>query len=134
MSGNILVIDDEKDIRQLVALMLESAGYTVSQAANGQNGLNLLQDGQFDLIITDVMMPGMDGWEVCRQIKAMPHMRDTAVIFLTVRNQPLDRIMGLEVTKADGYLTKPFNQQELLDIVAEVLVTRKCLASEHSQA
>ena len=131
MSGKILVIDDEKDIRQLVAVMLESAGYAVSQASNGQNGLSLLQEAKYDLVITDVMMPGLDGWEVCRKVKAMPHMRQTAVIFLTVRNQPMDKIMGLEVTQADGYLTKPFDQQELLDVVAEALSTRKVRADDY---
>jgi len=134
MSGNILVIDDEKDIRQLVAVILESAGYAVSQASNGQHGLSLLQEAKYDLIITDVMMPGVDGWEVCRQVKAMPHSRQSAVIFLTVRNQPLDRIMGMEVTQADGYLTKPFDQQELLEIVAETLSTRKNLADDYNQS
>ncbi len=132
MSAKILVIDDEKDIRQLVAVMLESAGYAVTQAANGLNGLAQLQDAKFDLIITDVMMPGMDGWEVCRQVKAMPKMRNAAVIFLTVRNQPMDKIMGMEVTQADGYLTKPFDQQELLDVVTESLAAHKYCADEHS--
>ncbi len=130
MDCNILVIDDEIDIRQLVGVMLESVGYKVTLASNGQEGLDLLLNEPFDLIITDVMMPGLDGWEVCRRVKEMPHTRNTAVVFLTVRNQPLDRIMGMEVTQADGYLTKPFNQQELLEIVNMTIATKKDCAVE----
>lgn len=130
MNCKILVIDDEIDIRKLVAVMLESVGYKVSIASNGQEGLDLLLNEYFDLIITDVMMPGLDGWEVCRRVKQMPHTHNTAVVFLTVRNQPLDRIMGMEVTQADGYLTKPFNQHELLEIVNMTIATKKDCAIE----
>jgi len=118
MAYRILVVDDEKDIRDLVALMLTTAGYQVVLAVNGQEALRVLEeDHNFDLIVLDVMMPGMDGWEVCRQIKSNPRSKDIPVLFLTVRQQPLDRIIGLEVLHASDYIPKPFEREALLSAI-----------------
>ena len=123
MAQRILVVDDENDIRQLVALILEAAGYEVIRASNGIEALQILEQQSCDLAILDIMMPEMDGWEACRQIKS--RFADTAppVLMLTVRSQPLDRVIGLEVTHADGYLTKPFERQQLLAEVERLVTT-----------
>lgn len=117
----ILVVDDEPDIRQLIALILESAGYRVYQASRGQEGLALLQQHDVNLVILDIMMPELDGWEVCRQIKSRPQTQQVPVLILTVRSQPLDRVIGMEVAHADDYLTKPFERQDLLHTVERLL-------------
>ncbi|HEY3377094.1 MAG TPA: response regulator [Armatimonadota bacterium] len=121
MTHRILVVDDEQDIRQLVALIVEAAGYDVVQASNGVEGLKALEHNSFDLVILDIMMPEMDGWEVCRNIKNRPQTKDLPVLILTVRSQPLDKVIGLEVVHADDYLTKPFERRELLDAVERLI-------------
>jgi len=124
MSEHILVIDDERDIRQLISLILETEGYTVTQCGGGSEGLQLLEQEPFDLVVLDIMMPEMDGWSVCRQIRLNPSTRDIPVLILTVRNQPLDRVIGLEVVRADGYLIKPFEREELITTVAQLVALR----------
>ncbi len=121
MARRILIIDDEQDIRALLALILQTAGYTVVETRSGKEGLALLETESFDLIILDIMMPEMDGWEVCRQIKGRQHTRHIPVIILTVRAQPLDRVIGMEVVQADDYVTKPFDRQQLLASVERLL-------------
>jgi len=124
MAHRILVVDDEQDIRQLVALIAEAAGYEVVQANNGMEGLQAIERSEFDLVILDIMMPEMDGWEVCRRMKSRQRMKDIPVLILTVRSQPLDKVIGMEVVHADDYLTKPFERYELLDAL-ERLITPK---------
>lgn len=124
MAHRILVVDDERDIRQLIALILEAAHFEVLQAASGMEGLETLEREAFDLVILDIMMPEMDGWEVCRHIKSRQRTKDIPVIILTVRSQPLDRVIGLEVVQADDYLTKPFERRDLLETVERLIGTR----------
>jgi len=121
MSQHILVVDDEEDIRQLVAIILESDGYQVTQAANGDECLNALERLTCDALVLDIMMPKMDGWEICRRIKSHPRTKSLPVLILTIRSQPLDRVIGLEVVHADAYLTKPFERRELLDTMKRLL-------------
>jgi DNA-binding response OmpR family regulator len=117
MAHRVLVIDDEQDIRRLIALILETAGYEVVQAATGLEGLEHLEQHGFDAMVLDIMMPEMDGWEVCRQVRCRPQSKELPVLILTVRGQPLDRVIGMEVVHADAYLTKPFERRVLLDTV-----------------
>ena len=121
MAKRILVIDDEEDLRQLIALIAESAGYVVLQAGNGVEGLQRLQEEQVDLVILDIMMPEMDGWEVCRHMKSHAATRDIPVLIMTVRSQPMDKVIGLEVVHADEYLTKPFDRQVLLTAIERLM-------------
>lgn len=121
MVRRILAVDDEQDIRQLIALILSVAGYEVSQAASGIEALAILDRENFDLVILDIMMPEMDGWEVCRQIRSRERLKDLPVLILTVRSQPLDYVIGLEVVHANEYLTKPFERRELLEAVERLL-------------
>lgn len=117
MAQRILVVDDEQDIRQVIALNLEAEGYDVAQAANGLEALEAVERDGYNLVILDIMMPEMDGWEVCRQIKSRQRTKDLPVLILTVRGQPLDRVIGLEVVHADDYLMKPFERLDLLAAV-----------------
>lgn len=105
----ILIVDDEEGLRELVKINLEHEGYGVVQAENGAEGLNLVREEKPDLVILDVMMPEMDGWEVCREIRSFSTM---PVLMLTARSQSQDVVAGLD-SGADDYLVKPFNMDEL---------------------
>lgn len=112
--ARILVVDDERDIRNLLKQVLEHAGYEVETATNGREALEMVDRALPDLMLLDIMMPEIDGWEVCRQVKAKQKTKGVPVILLTVRNQALDKVVGMEVVGADDYVTKPFDLDELL--------------------
>lgn len=110
----ILVIEDEEPIRELLKLTLESAGYSsIYMAANGEDGLRLAQARLPDLILLDLMLPGMDGLSVCRQLKSQEETRAIPVIMLTARSEESDIIIGLELGAVD-YITKPFSRKILI--------------------
>ncbi len=113
----ILVIDDDPGLSELVGEYLTARGFRVALSPDGSAGLERLRAGGIDLIILDVMMPGMDGFEVCREIRKLGAI---PVIMLTARGDEMDRIVGLEMG-ADDYLPKPFNPRELLARIKAVL-------------
>jgi DNA-binding response OmpR family regulator len=118
MAGErILVVDDEANIRDLARLYLEQDGFVVDVAAGGQQALDVVQDGAHDLMVLDLMLPGIDGWEVCRRVRAQS---DLPILMLTARDTDIDKIVGLEMG-ADDYLTKPFNPRELVARVRAIL-------------
>lgn len=117
MSKLILVVDDEPKLTHLVRGYLEQEGYQVVTASNGRDALFAARDHQPDLIVLDLMMPQMDGWEFLRQHR---QERNTPIIMLTARVDDIDKIMGLEMG-ADDYLTKPFSPRELVARVRAVL-------------
>ncbi|MGD2206237.1 MAG: response regulator transcription factor [Anaerolineae bacterium] len=113
----ILVVDDEAHIIELAQMYLEQAGYDVQSAGDGQEALIQVRHLRPALVVLDLMLPGLDGWEVCRRLRAES---DVPVIMLTARNDDVDRIVGLELG-ADDYVTKPFNPRELVARVRAVL-------------
>jgi DNA-binding response OmpR family regulator len=117
MSSNILVVDDEPIVREVVCRYLERESFTTLQAGDGDEALRLLRAEEIDLVVLDVMLPGPDGLELCRWIRARS---DLPVIMLTGRGEVTDRIVGLELG-ADDYLTKPFSPRELTVRVRTVL-------------
>lgn len=116
----ILIADDEPYILNILDFSLGAEGYTVLQAVDGESALRLTIENLPDLAILDVMMPGLDGYEVCRRLKDDPRTRGVPVVLLTARNSLEDRRKG-EAVQADGYMTKPFSPQRLLDLVQEHL-------------
>jgi len=118
--GTILVIDDEPDLLELVEFNLKKDGYEVIVAKNGQAGLEIAQKHLPDLIVLDLMMPGIDGLEVCRQLRSDERTRQTPMIMLTAKSAEADRIVGLELG-ADDYVTKPFSPRELIARVRALL-------------
>jgi len=118
MSHHILVIEDNPDIAHLVELHLQDLSYTVDLAADGRSGLARARSGDYDLAILDLMLPGLDGLEVCRQLRAADDL--TPILMLTAKSTELDRVLGLELG-ADDYLTKPFSIMELLARVKAIL-------------
>jgi two-component system copper resistance phosphate regulon response regulator CusR len=116
----ILVVEDELKAGEYLRNGLTESGYVVDVAANGSDGLHMAQELRYDLIVLDVMMPGMDGWEVMRRLQLDKKQADTPVLFLTARGTLEDRLKGLELG-ADDYLVKPFSFAELLARVKIVL-------------
>lgn len=118
--GRLLVVEDDVNLRTILKMQLERANYTVTTAENGEAALDALKDQLFDLVLLDVIMPGMDGWEVCRHIKNDMATANIPVIMLTARSEQEDRIRGL-VGGANDYLTKPYELEELLVRVRNIL-------------
>jgi len=106
----ILLVDDEDQIRNIVRMYLTREGYIIKEAANGKEALEIIDAEQFDLIVLDIMMPKIDGWAVCRAVRARS---DVPIIMLTAREDEVDRVLGLEMG-ADDYVVKPFSPRELL--------------------
>ncbi len=111
MSRKILVIEDSPDIADLLALHLSDEGYQVEVAQDGRAGLRQALEQSYDLVILDLMLPGVDGLEICRQLRSAPSY--TPILMLTARSTEIDRVVGLELG-ADDYLTKPFSIRELV--------------------
>ena len=111
MSRNILVVEDNPDIANLVALHLGDLQCQVTVAGDGNRGYDEARSGHYDLVILDLMLPGMEGMELCRKIRAQDHY--TPILMLTAKSAEVDRVLGLEMG-ADDYLTKPFSIHELL--------------------
>ena len=120
MSHRILVVDDEPDITALVAYHLAKAGYRVSTAANGPDALKAAREERPDIVILDVMLPGVSGYDVLAELRRREETRDVGVILLTARREEPDRIRGLSLG-ADDYLTKPFSPAELALRVSALL-------------
>src|SRR5436189_2643197 len=114
---SVLVVEDEASIASFVSLYLKNAGYEVRTATNGADGLSSVQSQQPDLIVLDLMLPDIDGIEVCKRIR---QRSDVPILMLTARDEDVDKIIGLEVG-ADDYLTKPFNPRELVARVKSIL-------------
>jgi phosphate regulon transcriptional regulator PhoB len=117
---HILVIDDEPDIVDLVVYNLEKEGFTVSTAPDGEEALQAIKTGDFALIILDLMLPGIQGMELCRILKKDSKTENLPIIMLTAKVEEIDRILGLE-SGADDYITKPFSPRELVARVKAVL-------------
>lgn len=113
----ILIVDDEERIRSLVRLYLEREGFSVEEAEDGSVALSKFKAGQFSLLIVDLMMPDVDGWRVCREIRESSGI---PIIMLTARGEEFDRVLGLELG-ADDYLVKPFSTKELVARVKALL-------------
>lgn len=123
MSKNVLIVDDEPHIRLLLEQTLDELdahGVEVATAANGGDALKAIRETRPSIVLLDVMMPVMNGFEVCKAVKSDAALRDTYVVLLTAKGQELDRATGAEVG-ADLYLTKPFDPDDVLARVAKVL-------------
>lgn len=116
----ILCIEDEAEMIDLTRLVLEREGYQVFGAVGGRHGLELIRQEKPDLILLDLMMPDVDGWEVYRQMKADKELAHIPVIIVTARAQSIDKVLGLQVAKVDDYVTKPFGPRELLDSIRKI--------------
>ncbi len=129
MPRRILIIEDDKDIAHLVELHLKDSGHDATVASDGHSGLDLALSKPFDLIILDLLLPGIDGIEICRRVRAAS--TTIPILMLTSRTSELDRVLGLELG-ADDYLTKPFSIRELLARVKALFRREEALRTEAS--
>jgi len=120
-SKRLAYIEDEAEMIDLVRLILGRQGYTVIGANGGREGLDLIRNELPDLVLLDLMMPDMDGWEVYHQIKSEDLTRDIPVIVITAKALNIDKVLGLSIAKVEDYIAKPFSPQELLERVEQVL-------------
>lgn len=116
----ILVVDDEEHIVELISYNLMGAGYKVITAANGIDAINILSEEKPDLILLDLMIPGKDGLDVCKEVRGNKEIKNIPIIMLTAKSEELDKVLGLELG-ADDYMTKPFSVRELLARVKALL-------------
>ncbi|HEV7434661.1 MAG TPA: response regulator [Pseudorhizobium sp.] len=120
MTASILTVDDSASIRLTTRVALSNAGYTVTEAVDGQDGLAKLNSGQFDLIVTDLNMPNMDGLTMIRELRKLPAHTGVPVIFLTTESDA-EMKQQAKAAGATGWLTKPFDPESLVKIVRKVL-------------
>lgn len=117
----VVYIEDDLEMIDLVSLILNRRGFQVLGAHGGRTGLEMVLQELPDLILLDLMMPGMDGWEVFQQIKANEKTRTIPVIIITAKAQDIDRVLGLHIAKVDDYICKPFRPQELVESIEKIL-------------
>lgn len=127
----ILIVDDEEDIRELLSYNLKKEGYIVFSAENGEKGLSVLREEKPDLVLLDVMMPGMDGIEVCETIRQIPGLSQTLICFLTARGEDYSQIAGLDAG-ADDYVAKPIKPKVLTSRINAIL-RRKGMIEQESK-
>ena len=117
----VVYIEDEQEMIDLVKLILHRRGFEILGANGGREGLDLVRRELPDLVLLDLMMPDMDGWDVYQQMKADESTQGIPVIVVTAKAQSIDKVLGLHIAKVDDYISKPFSPQELVDSVEKVL-------------
>ncbi len=129
LKKKILIVEDDPHIQQLLTYNLEKSGFRCFAAKDAESGLKLLTQNETDLVVLDIMLPGIDGFECCKQIKQNPRHHNVPIIILTAKNEEIDRIIGFELG-ADDYVAKPFSVRELILRIKSVLKRREPLNSE----
>ena len=120
----ILCVEDEPEMIDLMRLILGRRGFDVKGASGGVEGLKMIRQEMPDLVLLDLMMPDMDGWEVYQQMKADEKTKNIPVIVVTAKAQSIDRVLGLHIAKVDDYIAKPFSPQDLMNSVEKVLKSK----------
>jgi two-component system, OmpR family, response regulator VicR len=117
----VVYIEDEEDMISLVRLILERKGYEIKGATGGREGLEIINEYNPDLVLLDLMMPDIDGWDVYQQMKSDDLLRHIPVIIVTAKAQNIDKVLGLHIAKVDDYISKPFSPNELVESIERVL-------------
>ena len=120
-SMRVVYIEDEQEMIDLIRLVLKQRGYEVIGANGGREGLEIIRREIPDLVLLDIMMPDMDGWEVFQQIRADDGTKDIPVIFVTAKDYTIDKVLALNVAGAQGFIGKPFHPNELLERIEDVM-------------
>ena len=119
-SAKILLVDDEPNILVPIEFLMQQQGFEVRKAYSGQEALDIMSGYKPNVVVLDVMMPGLDGFEVAQRIRKQPGLRHTRILFLTAKGTEEDRLKGYS-TGGEVYMTKPFDNDELIQVVAEML-------------
>ncbi|HEX9616701.1 MAG TPA: response regulator [Anaerolineales bacterium] len=126
----VIYIEDEQEMVDLVRLILGRKRIEVTGVREGREGIMKVQQEQPDLVLLDLMMPDMDGWEVYQQLRASDATRDIPVIVVTAKAQSIDKVLGLHIAKVDDYVSKPFSPKDLIESVEKVLAKQEALGQE----
>jgi DNA-binding response OmpR family regulator len=124
LTRKVVCVEDEPEMIDLMRLILSRKGFEVIGANGGLKGLETIRAEKPDIVLLDLMMPEMDGWQVYQQLKADPATEHIPVVVVTAKAQNIDKVLGLHIAKVDDYISKPFSLQELVDRVEEVLKRR----------
>ncbi len=127
----VVCVEDEQEMIDLIRLILSRKGFEVIGANGGRKGLEAVRAEKPDVVLLDLMMPEMDGWQVYQQLKADPSTAEIPVIVVTAKAQNIDKVLGLHIAKVDDYIPKPFSLQELVDRI-EAVLKRKQQAAQPS--
>lgn len=125
MKRKILVIEDDMDIAELVKLVLETESYTVESILDPLEAIDKAKSYKPDAILLDLLMPKLNGWEIFKQLRKDKEFDDVPIAILTAKSEEIDTMVGLHVMNADGYITKPFGKQELIDKINELFKKEK---------
>lgn len=123
-TNRLVYIEDEQEMIDLVRLIMARRGFEVLGANGGHDGLALIRQNMPDLVLLDLMMPDMDGWDVYQQLKADESTRDIPVIVITAKAQSIDKVLGLHIAKVDDYISKPFSPGELVESIEKVIARK----------
>jgi len=117
----IVYIEDDQEMIELVAMILSRRGFEVKGKQNGQIGLEYIFASQPDLVLLDLMIPDIDGWDIFQQIRGNPDTSKIPIMVITAKSQAIDKVLGLTIAKADDYISKPFHAKELLESIDKIL-------------
>jgi DNA-binding response OmpR family regulator len=117
----VIIIDDDPNIRALLSLNIGAAGYSIETAENGKDALAMIVREPPRLIVLDIMMPAMDGYELCKIVRDHPDLHDVKILMLTAKDAPRDKMIGKDILRADEYITKPFEICHLLAVIERLL-------------
>lgn len=117
----IIYVEDDPDTINLVTLILTRHGYDLMGVSESKKSLELIEKESPDVILLDLMLPEIDGWEIFRKLKKNPKTKDIPVIIITAKAQPIDKVLGLQIAKVDDYITKPFTPEDILQSVNRIL-------------
>jgi two-component system, OmpR family, response regulator VicR len=126
--NRIIYIEDDPDMIDLVSLILNRRGFSVKGASGGVKGLEMVLSEVPDLVLLDLMMPDLDGWDVYQQMKAQAKTRNIPVIVITAKAQAIDRVLGLRIAKVDDYICKPFSPNELIASIDRIVAKNQLQA------
>lgn len=126
---NVIYIEDDPEMIDLVTLILNRRGFVVKGAHGGKQGLEMVLAEKPDLVLLDLMMPDLDGWDLYQRFKSNEITKNIPVIIITAKSQPIDRVLGLYIAKVDDYISKPFHPQELLESIEKVFSSKTTTTS-----
>ena len=117
----VVYIEDDHDLIDLVSMFLKARGYIVWGATDGQEGLDLVREMKPDIVLLDLMIPDINGWDIYKKLSADPLTKDLPVVVISAKAEPIDKVLGLHIAKVDGYICKPFLPSDLVDCIEQVI-------------
>ncbi len=129
----VVWIEDDRELLRLGQIVLSHKGYQVITVSDSRQGFDIIRREKPDIVLLDLMMPDVDGWAIYNQIKAEPELKGTPVIVVTAKAQAADKALALHLAKVDGYLIKPYDQNQLLDMLNQVMQRKKSSGDEPAE-